>query len=88
MIRGHVTLHGLDDDQLIILIKGKKSLPEFTFDPSKMKAKSPMEAEETNPKREIRYSDVTLAWVSGEGMKAVEVLLGRLYRRERLAPVS
>lgn len=84
MISGLVTLHGLDDDQLIIMIEGKKSHPEFTFDPSKMHAKLSKEAERTSPNFAIRYSDATLEWCDDGGMKAVELLLGRLYRRERL----
>lgn len=88
MISGHVTLNGLDDDQLIILIEGKKSHPGFVFNPSKMQAKVPDGADVTRVAFAIRYSEVTLSWHSEQGMKSVEILLGKLYRRERSGPVS
>ena len=88
MISGHVTLNGLDDDQLIILIEGKKSHPGFMFDPSKMQAKVPNGTDVTRVEFAVRYSEVTLTWQSEQGMKSVEILLGKLYRRERSVPVS
>lgn len=77
-ITGHVTLNGLDDGALIIVIEAKRSYPAFAFDPTKMRTEIVTKDPETTVVPKQRYTDVTLTWSNTDGLRAVESLLGEL----------
>lgn len=83
MILGHVTLSGLDDGALIILIEGKKSYSGFTFDPATMEMQASSTYIENRSVPLSLYKNVTLAWRDDKGLKAVETLLGKLRLHEQ-----
>lgn len=77
-IFGHVTLSGVDDSALIILIEGKKNCPGFAFNPTTMQTHDETKRIGNRPVQVTLYKDVTLTWNDDKGLKAVETLLGKL----------
>jgi hypothetical protein len=81
MLTGNIVINGIDDKQLVTLLKVKiEHEASFYFSPNSLQpATQPQRpGQPPAPQREQVYNNATVAWSTEDGLKAVKHLLHEL----------
>ena len=80
MPTGTVTLNGISDAELIMILKEKEKVPSMTFPPNLMSQGTTQRAgmQQPIPTSPAIYNNCQLSWTSDDGIKAVYSILHKL----------
>jgi hypothetical protein len=76
MLTGTLTLNGIDDAQLIIVLQVKEQFPFLQFNPQGMQP-APRPGP-PNQRAKCHYNNVAVSWGQDDGLTAIKELLTRL----------